>query len=428
MRATDEGGAPGLFDHPLRVTRQQHRGLPTGLSYEQIELPPVAGVDSVATAVQLPVPPAAPDPDVTLAAAARVWCGEDRGQLVMRRASVAELERDGELVLAPDAINGVAPAVLAAKGCPLRTVGRDEPVRWVRAVLQDQHGWVPYLQAVTRGLEIHPDEPLTHPVNFAGLVAARGRSDAVNAGLADAIGQDALVLWWHGRAAVGRLRCPADLGGTPGLAVRCLLLSSPTKVPVVLAAVTDEVEGITTIAVAAVDQRGPTEGEPAIRAAVARASWQLVLSRALDAGGVAFAAGRPPGTLDHRCDRHYLEAAGPNLRRALDPLAALQLGLDPRVQDRLVRLIEAADALPEIEQITAPTATMEEQARAAGHALWVVDLTTPDVRAGGWHCVRVIVPDLLRVPVPAFPPDLSARLGQGVGGSANANALPLPGW
>ncbi|MDR6119705.1 hypothetical protein QE370_002889 [Aeromicrobium sp. SORGH_AS981] len=389
----------GLFDAPLRVVRRPVLdGFPSGFVHQQVTMPARPGVDGLAAAVQLVEPGASADGDVAVASAVRHWCGEDLGQLEVRSASAAELLAEGEPVLRLTDLALHDPAVLDEPGCPLVRVDDRTRLLWTRGVRRRRgsvsaegpsEGWVPYGQAVVRWLERDSSQPLAHTMNMAGLGAATTFEAAVDQARADLVAQDAVTRWWSSGPAdpLPALGAPSWWDGP--LELRLRRLPSRFDVEVVLAVVRDHEHDLATLC--------PATGPDAARRAAAGALWQLGVARDVTSPTSGLLASGMPGLLPHAPDRRYL-ARG--VRGAVDPMSAVQLGLDPAV-------------VAEVDRRTSPSRHAATLTGDAPPEVWVVDLTTPDVAAAGWHCVRALAPGLARIPVPAF---------------AQRQGLPYPGW
>jgi thiazole/oxazole-forming peptide maturase SagD family component len=423
---------PGLFDTPLSMThRRRAPGFPIGWLHHQVTMPRCSGVDAVAGAVQFLGPDDSPDHDVPVAAAVRHWCGEDLGQLTVRRSTAADLAREGAVLLRLDDLDLHDPALLEHPGCPLVPVGADTPLLWATGTRHRQHapvssGWVPYGQVVVRWLERDSSQPVAHTMNMTGLGAAGTREAAIEQACAELIAQDAVMTWWLHGGDDRPLSLPAPVEVLEGwdhslLDLRLRVLPSTTGCQVVLAIVRNLQAEVVTVA--------PAAGPNAVKQAIAQALWQQTVALDLlsSTGGLHRQA--TPGVMTHRADRSYLTGAGPDLRLAVDPLSNVQLGLDPAVLSRLdERTAAGAAGTRDFDSaLSARDAVLAE-----GRDLWVVDLTTPDVAEAGWNCVRVIATDLARIPVAAFgldPAGRTARAARVLGmAQIETEPLPYPGW
>lgn len=417
----------GLFVEGLAVTPMAHAGLPPGFQHLQVRMPPRRGVDATAVAVAMCEAEDPPPREHVIAASVRHWCGEDLGQLRVVESGAQELAQLAPVLRLAD-LELHDPILHDEPGCPLAQVAERTPLPWVPASRLDAPcagaGWVPYGQAFVRYLDGRPDHPVAHAMNFAGLAAATDPGEAVERACADLVAQDALTAWWLRGGRVALEACEAgpvvsSAWGTSPLFLRLLRLPSATGLPVALAVVDDEDRDVVTLA-----------ARVEVEEAVAAALWQHVCARdLLDRDGDLVGSGAP-GLLKHRPGRDYLSAAGPGAQRAVDPMAALQLGLDPRLVDRVrVRTTPVRGAAAPYGGIA--TRSAREALLTAGHHLWVVDLTTPDVAEAGWSCVRVLATDTARIPVPAFRADPEGRVlraARSLGWAPSLEQLPLPSW
>lgn len=135
------------------------------------------------------------------------YCGNAAASGV-RTASWDQLAEAGERAVDPQSLALLSPEQYAEPGCPFVPFRRDLVVGWVRGVdlIDTQPTWVPaslvwvnhHLTATRPGVD--PEEPLTHPVNLAGLAAGRTLADAERAACEEIIERDAAELWWHSGA------------------------------------------------------------------------------------------------------------------------------------------------------------------------------------------------------------------------------------
>lgn len=403
----------------MRARRLPTRdGYPPGLCHLQVALPERSGVDAQAVAVTWTGLGRTPDPDVAQAAVVRTWCGEDVGQLRVRDASACALASDLQTVLTLDELAVHDPALYGEAGCPLEVLTAYHSVPWVPATRyrvsvggqSTLAGWVPYSQAVVRYPDGRPDHPIVHTMNLTGLGAGRTWSEATAAACADVLAQDAVIRWWcdarRPLEAVVPSRAISGSWGDSPLSLSLGRLPSATPYGVALAVVDDCEHDVVTLA-----------ARTSYDEAVAAALWQHICAvDLLEAGGDLHGQGIT-GLLAHRPGRDYLSAAGPGWRAALDPMAALQLGLDPEVVGALRRRSPAP--VPPWHQQDGISHGIRDDFTdllAGGFDVWVVDLTAPEAAAEGWSCVRVLVPGLARIPVPAFASPIGPT------------SLPYPGW
>ncbi|WHU46140.1 YcaO-like family protein [Gordonia sp. L191] len=388
-----------------------------------MSLPRHEGVDAQAVVVDLA---AVDDPDSLRWAALRHWWSADHHRLPRRFAAGDDLEAEGAEALDVAALGLIDPDLLTEPGCPVTQPDTDIPRTWVAATrcrlsategAGYRSGWVPYTLAFPRGWDTEPGEPRDHPPFLAGLGAGRTHAAAVAEAWAGLAVEDALWRWWSGdRPQVVDASVPPH-AQTAGLWADCPLTLTLQLLPTCLGGV---------VTLAAVDDSeiiavggGYGHDVRAQRTAIARALWQLVTARSLgEATSPMYCAGTS-GLPPHRAERDYLCAAGPRHRRLLDPVAHVQLLLDPLVRNAVRERIGS----PVL--VTKTPGTHNEHGRAAalenlphGYA-WRVDLSPPEDATG--CCVRFLVPGAATLPLGAFPPDPSVT-------ATTRGALPFPGW
>jgi hypothetical protein len=408
----------GLFDQALVVEqRPKLPGVPKAFRHYQVQMPDRPGVDTWATAVTMSDERSSKD--AIVAAAVRHWCGEDLGQLEIQIASEQQLANEPHLKLTD--LELFDPALFEVPGCPLIRPEPHIPLWWTngvryRAGSEPTTGWVPYGQVVVRWLDADPAQPLMHPMNMAGLGVGQTRDQAIEDACADLLAQDAAVAWWlYGSLnPLSRLDSP---WGSAEVSIRLLRLPSAVGVDLVLAAASDSARRVATLAAAR-----------CIESATARALWHHALAVNLADPSGSIMAAPPPGLLLYQPDRSYLASSGPGYRRAVDPLAAVQMGLDPQLVELVQqRTNSGSGSVPAVTRTSPLLELLIEQ----GHEVWIVDLTTPDVANKGWHSVRVLATGLCRIPVPAFRVDPTARAAtaaQAIGWlPQNPQLLPFPG-
>ncbi|WP_265521200.1 YcaO-like family protein [Oerskovia flava] len=428
-----EPGLPPVFRHVHALLPRTELGWP---AWQADRLAPAAAFSHADPSGRDALPGAARE--AALASAVAHLAGPWTGASTVRHASPAELAASGADHLDPQDLAVTDPAVLAHPGSPLSPLEPDRPLAWVQGhrVTDGAPVWVPL-----RFVHTHADPP---PVadqdvsafhNLAGMAAGRTRDEAVRRGLAHVVSHDAVARWWRSAQAPAprRLVVPDGLAADwAGAGVRLDLRRVPSRFtwPVVLAVVRDHEHRVLGIGHAA----GPLDD--AARTAALDALVQLVSARDLDRPdslvrrAAADGVGAVPGLLDHRPARDYLDAAPvlevagapgtePLVVRpaALDPMVHLQLGLDPRVQERVAARLGAHDA-PSGAGMDAEHHP-ERAVDPAAHAV-VVETTPPALRGGEWSAVRVLRPRALRLEPAAFPlrpPHTGPR-----------ERTPYPGW
>lgn len=471
MSAEVEGRATGATSPAgLRAVRLRHGPpLPAAFRHYQVSMPQAPGVDDLAVAVDM----SQTDEQRLLGeVVARHWWSADHGQRPVRLASPAELSAFGEEHLAVEAMGLLDPALREEPGCPVEAVDPRRRHAWVGAQLLGSspgRGWVPYSMAFPRWMDTRPGEPPTHPPFLSGLGAGASRAEAVVRAWEELSVEDALWTWWSDPCAPVLQLLPPEASAGPwqsdGLEIGLAVLPCSLGGSITVAVVDD---GELTVL-----GGGPGTGRDGRLAAVARALWQLVMARALADPGNALhrAGGGAPGGIGalapYRCDRRYLEQAGRRWRNLLDPIAHVQLLLDPVMREEIGRRIGRGTAgaaarrtaggdrpgaphgldgsssailpAPTRPSCDAPGADhLPEGAVLPRGQAWVVDLGPGEGVRGSTHCVRLLVPGAGSLPLGAFPPDprvaaaARARIGQRGGApravpEAGSRGAPEPG-
>lgn len=408
-----EPGLPTAFRHVHALLPRTELGWPT---WQPDRLAPAAAFDDDAAH------------ESALASAVAHLAGPWTGASPTRSATPVELAAAGEAYLDPAGTAVTDPAVVTHPGSPLTPLDVRRPVAWVRGHRGATAApvWVP-LQDVHTHVEPPPvpDQAPAGYHNLAGMAAARSRREAVERAFAHVVSHDAVARWWRWAEAPppGVLPVPRSLrdrwaGATVTVELR--RLPSRFDADVVLAVVRDPERGVLAL--------GHAAGADAAEQAALSALVQLVTARDLAGAdgriraAVAAGAGTVPGLLAHRPARDYLDLAPalPGVAvvaprpAVLDPMAHLQLGLDPRVLGRVEERL--AGGRPE-----GPAGRPSRRAGAGPTTDAVHVLTTPPPLAGnGWESVRVLVPGCLRLEPAAFPVPGPA--------SGEAEQVPYPGW
>ncbi len=397
-----------LTARPVRI--RHPAPFPSSFRHLQVAMPEATGVDAHAVVVDLAreVDHASID-----AAVRRHWWSADHGQLEQRRASAHALAAEGAAVLRPSVLGWVDPAERAEPGFPLAAADDTAERLWVRArrdgATGSAEGWMPYTAAIARPADARPDEPLAHPPLLGGFGAGASAADARRNAERSVVVDDALWCWWTGLAPAASLDPSGEvreLWADAALDLTLRRLDRGVLGPVTLAAV-DDGRILTVGGGYGLDASGQ-------RAAIARALWQLTIARSLDDPRSALHALGVPGVVPHLADRRYAPADPHGRRRLLDPLAHVQLALDPRVRTALRGRLD--DLRPGPAAVSRATET------------WTVDL------ARDGRVVRVVTPAAIPLPLGAFrlDPALVAAAARRPGANpvtaAAAAQAPFPGW
>jgi ribosomal protein S12 methylthiotransferase accessory factor len=155
----------------------------------------------------------------------------------------------------------------------------------------------------------------------------------------------------------------------------------------------DETTGYLTLGMGVAD----TAEGAALKALGEALQLQLFVADLDDADGAFAAVAADPRSplAPHRADRRYASSYRADLSDVVDYGCHLQLHLDPVVQraflDELDRSIRGRVTLEEVQDGPRDD-ELAARFAALGERVITVDVTTDDVRAGGLHVVRVLVP------------------------------------
>ncbi|UTX34839.1 YcaO-like family protein [Micrococcus luteus] len=321
----------------------------------------------------------------------------------LRETTRTALVAAGEEALPLDDLPRFAPWQHERPGFPYPRFTEDTPALWVQcADLDGGRPWVPaslvhlnWRQARFRHL------PRVHHLNYAGIATGQGHDDARGRGVLEVVERDALELWWHldgptvgiDPATVPHL--DEDLAGAD-LEVSLVVMPSEFA-PAIAALVHDRRRGLYAAGFSAA-----LDPERAARKAVLEAIHTWVYTQGCtDADGWVFRAVEQGLMarglyLEHRADRRYLDAAGPQCERVVDLGAHVQVWLDPRVHEQARRFTEPSEGripLHDLQPVT--MAEVYDRLRRRGHRVITKDLTTRDVRRTPLRVVRTLIPGLV---------------------------------
>lgn len=353
----------------------------------------------------------------------------------LRHACYHELRADGVDAVDPRSVALFSAEQYRTPGFPFIPMDRDLPMTWARGV-----------DLATEGRVLVPANPVwvslpganlphTNPIIQAGLAAGRSRAAAEASALTEIIERDTMTLAWHGRAGLREIRLPASLRGMMGgplaaLHTRCYAFANEFGLHVLGALVRDDTTGYLSLGmgVAADPLR-------AVRKAMAEAlQLQLFIAGYDDPDGPYMRAARQPASplQPWRPDRDYLAGRREDLRDVVDYNCHLQLYLDPAMQRRfeaeLADTVTGTVALEDLPDLAAGgdnQGDVRKRITDAGHRIISVDVTTDDVRACGWHAVRVMVPGLYSNSAAGLPFLGGDRLTDSLAGRPRRD-LPLP--
>jgi len=373
------------------------------------------------------------------------YCGNIVRSGALRLASYDEIVAGGDDAVDPDRLVLFSAAQYAAPGFPFVPLTRDRRVHWVpgRSLTRDIPSWVPASLVYVNWYGSGPDEG--RPVNdtfYAGIAAGASLEDAVCSGLEEVIERHATMVWWLNRQPLAAARPSGDLRMTwpegDGGPRRWLVpVDNEFDVPVMAGVVEDVDRRILTIGFAA-------RADPA-EAAIKAWSEALILqdiSRDLAEPDSLYhrvvAGGRLPDQRlkAWRADRRYLDDYRDDFRDVSTLICQSQVYLDPRAIERVRPWVDtparrSVDDLPRLDGRRLDA--YREPLEAAGHEIYYVDVTTPDVAATGLRVTRTIVPGLIANSAAAFPylgnrvaQDSAVRLGWRVRPRAERDLTVLP--
>lgn len=331
------------------------------------------------------------------------------------RASFDDWCRRGEPAVDPAQLVLYSARQHARPDFPFVPFGRDLPVLWTRGVeLPDERPvWVPAsLVYLNYNGGPRRAEPRTNFLNYAGIACGTSAADARERALLELIERDAVTLWWQSGAACEGLEWRDDHALQAQLAgprradfdYRLVRLPSPFGVPVVGALLTDRRDRLVAFGTAARSQARLAAIKALLEAIHVRVYSVGLLHpegsiwKAIRAGLLNAAVYRP-----HRADRRYLDDYRPDFGDVVDLGTHAQLYLDERLHPLLARILEPPTSRPLASIAPAPVDGCASSLRVAGYSPVAVDLTTPDVRACGFHVARVLVPGLYPNAPAAFP-------------------------
>jgi ribosomal protein S12 methylthiotransferase accessory factor len=283
---------------------------------------------------------------------------------------------------------------LAVPEFPFRPFRRDTVVSWVEgfALPRAEPAYLPAQLVFMPWRLGSPDEARVGHTTSSGLACAPTLEEAVLAGLLEQIERDAVMLTWYNRLSLPLLDWSGDPELVPldaryfaptGLRYFAIDLSAFFGIPTVLGAVQGAPGALGALGVGA--GCAPTVAvawRKALAEAFAVQRW--VRDRALEQPELL----ERPADEIRNFDDHTIFYAHPDQAAR----AAFLWGSTERRDTREVAPLEGANVY---EQIEAICSRFERQ----GIAAYAVDVTSPDVRSGGFHVVRAVVPELCQLDV-----------------------------
>ncbi|MDN3264993.1 YcaO-like family protein [Streptomyces sp. CSDS2] len=343
------------------------------------------------------------------------------GRFAQRRASHTALARAGEPVLPESAFRLFTEEQYARDGFPFRPFHPDAPFGWllVDSLTGDGPCWVP-AQRFLLGYVREADEPWTLPAVTTGTATHTTPQAALRAALEEVVQVDAAMGHWYGRTESVLIRPDARtrhldaLVDTyfPGSAPRpeFHLLPSPDLPGFTVACLLRQPSGV--IPRTAI---GLGSG-----ASLPRAMYRALL----EAAGVQWLAAWvavEQAVTGASPDEAIYDLEGNVGRYATEEGARI-------VEDRFARHTEQpASRLPpdDDREVREAVRTLVDAFATSGKRLYFADLTTRDLRALGFHAMRVWSPDTVSLPLPSAVPAAHPRFAD-YGGFTDDVPHPYP--
>jgi ribosomal protein S12 methylthiotransferase accessory factor len=309
---------------------------------------------------------------------------------------------------------------------PFAAIRNDRPVPWVEGESFSK----PKTRVLLPAEVVYLNQPRMfghrphYPVNLAGMAAHRQPEQATTAALLEMIEREATMRFWYaGLPAKLIIGLPSLLqrryqdGVPPSIRQWYLHLSTDFPVAVTAACLYDQKDEILVVGFAARAQLSD-----ALDKAVAEA-WQLhhlslqLLDQRSDLWQEINSGRLAIPTIPFRSDRSYARAFQDDFSDMYQLAFSLQYYLDPathphalhRLSGEPVEYKEVAREDSELDSVVAEGVAHIER---SGHGIYRVDVTTPDIRAGGFSVIRLVCPLLVGNTAPAFVPFEHPRMQQ----------------
>jgi len=321
------------------------------------------------------------------------------GRRTVVRASFAEVPGTA---VDPRTLGLYEPERYALPGFPFQPFDVDRVCRWVWgfSFARQEPVLVPQRYAYYRAHAADPDDPSFAYEISNGCALGSCLEEAILYGLLEVVERDAFLMTWYARLAVPRI----DLASARDRSVPMLAQAIEADTGYrVLAFDTTMEHGIPSVWAMAVSPAG-TDGPALACAAGAHLDAEQAASGALRELGPILAdlVERYPDTAGHA----RAMAGDPSLVVSMDDHSVLYSS--PEAAPRLDFLTTSAQFLTFAEirsrhgtdafrntDLTADVTEVLRRLSSHGLDVVVVDQTTPEHRAGGLHCVKVIVPGTL---------------------------------
>lgn len=352
----------------------------------------------------------------------------------LRKASMIDLERCGEVFVRIDDIVPFSDEQYQTGCIPFRHVGMEDKVLWAlgQRVTDGSEVWVP-AECVWANLPFACqafDGAMT-PSLQPGLAGGVLREQAIENGMREIIERDSMTIGWVGKRGICKLRVTDRLIGlvhaSASVQVTWILFPNDFHIPVVGAIVYDQSNQYLTMGAVCHEN-----AEWAARKAFLEACQLQILLKQYDSedGYIAKASLSDRSPLAcYRRDRKYLDEYNADFSDVVDYGCHLQLYLDPRVQEMFWAQLESASSgTLDIRDVPQDGQSLVSRFTELGMTPIVVDLTTEDVFSEGLCAVRTLVPGCLPNHAASMPYLGSERLKAALvkAGAREPRQLPLP--
>lgn len=317
------------------------------------------------------------------------------GKRTVVSASYAEI---ADHAVSPAALGLHPPECYALPGFEYQPFAVDTPCRWVwgysfatqRPVLVPENHVYYYMRHMPGG-----EKPFAFEISN-GCALGGCLEEAIMHGLLEVVERDAFLMTWYARLAARRIDLTGGIDREVALQAAAITADSGHRV---LCFDTTMEHGIPSVWAMALDESGDPSRPRTAHAAASHLTLERAAMNALSELGPLLAdlVQRYPD----EADRAAAMVADPALVSHMHDHSTLYAA--PQATERLSFLLEgggrrdlAADPTPfDGVDLTEDLRDMTDRLIAAGMDVVVVDQTTPEHQAGGFRCVKVVVPGSL---------------------------------
>jgi len=347
----------------------------------------------------------------------------------LRWATYNDLRRDGEVLLAPEAIEVYSSRQYAVQGFPFHPFDPDAPMHWIESpsLIDGEPCWIP-AQLVLVGYNVRTEdkEPRIGLAVTTGGAAHVTEALAKRNGLLEQIQIDAAMTHWYGGRPAVRVVLDLRTRALSNLIDRLFARSDDRFMSFYWLA--DQEFSVFSIACVI----GSTNGIPASVVGLgADLGLEAAMYKALlEALGIVQLAKVTLMNMAVSKPRTPLEDIDPDSIFDLDTNVGYYAlpGHDAPIREKFNdRICRPASELPD-DGPSRPedaVAVLLQRFQALGLDLYGFDLTTPDVRALGFKAHRVWSPQLLSLCMPSAPPAAHPRFAT-FGGFRYVGPHPYP--